>query len=94
MIIEKVAVTPQIAEVFTVIERLSLIERLQVACYLLGSVLAKEINGKVSWQNLELAAFEKDWNAEKEGEARTVTQLRPYGLCAGEFEVPDDFDDL
>lgn len=21
------------------------------------------------------------------------TKLRPYGLCAGEFTVPDDFDD-
>lgn len=24
--------------------------------------------------------------------ARTNKQLRPFGLCAGEFTVPDDFD--
>ncbi|MBK8987574.1 MAG: type II toxin-antitoxin system Phd/YefM family antitoxin [Chloroflexi bacterium] len=23
----------------------------------------------------------------------SASQLRPYGLCAGEFTVPDDFDD-
>lgn len=25
--------------------------------------------------------------------ASSVGQLRPFGLCAGEFTVPDDFDD-
>ena len=30
------------------------------------------------------------------GELRPISnskQLRPFGLCAGEFTVPDDFDD-
>ena len=26
--------------------------------------------------------------------ARASTEPRPFGLCAGEFTVPDDFDDL
>jgi len=25
--------------------------------------------------------------------AQSVTQLRPFGLCAGEFTTPDDFDE-
>lgn len=87
MTIEEVAITPQIAEALTVIERLTSMERLQVARYLLDSVLTEETNEKVSWQNLGLAAFKN------EDAIRPVTQLRPYGLCAGEFEVPDDFDD-
>jgi hypothetical protein len=72
---------------------LTLTERLQVARYLLDSVLAKGVDEKAGWQNLDLVAFEKDWNNEKEEEAQGVTQLRPYALCAGEFEVPNDFDD-
>jgi hypothetical protein len=60
------AVTPQIAEVLEMAIRLTLTERLVVARYLLDSVLTKEIDDEADWQNLGLAAFEKDWDNEED----------------------------
>ena len=40
-------------------------------------------------QLIEAAPMEKN---ETQAPALSETTLRPFGLCAGEFTVPDDFD--
>jgi len=93
MIATSSTLTPQIEEVLHVAERLTLAERLLVARYLLDSVLTKERDEDADWQNLGLAALEKAWDNEEDAEAQPIIHLRPYGLCVGEFVVPDDFDE-
>ena len=66
MIIENLAVTPQIAEVLNSAARLTLTERLWVARCLLDSVLTKEIDDEADWQSLGLATFEKAWDNEED----------------------------
>ena len=60
------ATTPQIAEVLMVAGRLTLTERLLVARLLLDSVLSKEIDEEVDWQNLSLSAFATEWDNEED----------------------------
>lgn len=66
MTVTNFATTPRIAEVLTVANRLSSAERLFVARWLLDSVLTKEIDDEVDWQELSLTAFEKDWDNEED----------------------------
>jgi hypothetical protein len=66
MTVANFATTPRIAEVLTVANRLSSAERLFVARWLLDSVLTKEIDDEVDWQELSLTAFEKDWDNEED----------------------------
>ena len=60
------ATTPRIAEVLSVADRLTSAERLFVARWLLDSVLTKEIDDEVDWQELSLSALEKDWDNEED----------------------------
>lgn len=93
MIAGNLVVTPQITEVLNQAARLTLAERLLVARYLLDSVLKTETDEEANWQNLGLAALEKVGDNEDDAEAQPISHLRPYGLCIGEFVVPDDFDE-
>lgn len=89
MIVENLTITPQIAEVLNGVEQLTSTERLWVARYLLDSVLTKAVDDEANGENLGLTAFEQEQDNEA---AHRITHLRPFGLCAGEFVVPDDFD--
>ena len=60
------ATKPRIAEVLSVADRLTSAERLFVARWLLDSVLTKEIDDEVDWQELSLSALEKDWDNEED----------------------------
>lgn len=70
MTVTNFATTSRIVEVLTVADRLTSAERLFVARWLLDSVLTqeidKEIDEEVDWQELGLAAFEKDWDNEED----------------------------
>ncbi len=49
-----------------------------------------ESDGKLLLDNLPFKAGE---SVEVTIRTPRLTQRRPFGLCAGEFVVPDDFDD-
>ena len=70
MTVANFSTTPRIAEVLTIVDRLTSAERLFVARWLLDSVLTQEIDKKideeVDWQELSLSAFEKDWDNEED----------------------------
>lgn len=66
MTVANFATTSRIVKVLTVADRLTSAERLFVARWLLDSVLTKEIDEEVDWQELSLAAFEKDWDNEED----------------------------
>ena len=66
MTVAKFATTPRIAEVLSIADNLTLAERLFVARWLLDSVLNKEIEDEVDWQDLSLSAFEKEWDNEED----------------------------
>ncbi|MEZ4728663.1 MAG: hypothetical protein R3E79_16130 [Caldilineaceae bacterium] len=66
MTVANFATTPRIAEVLTVADRLTSAERLFVARWLLDSLLTKEVDDEVDWQELSLSAFEKDWDNEED----------------------------
>ena len=66
MTVADFATTPRIAEVLTVADRLTALERLFVARWLLDSVLAKEIDEEADWQRLSLSAFEAELDNEED----------------------------
>ncbi|MEZ4713331.1 MAG: hypothetical protein R3A44_39460 [Caldilineaceae bacterium] len=66
MTVANFATTPRIAEVLSVADNLTLAERLFVARWLLDSVLVKEIDDEVDWQELSLSSFEKDWDNDED----------------------------
>jgi phage-related minor tail protein len=59
-------ITPRIAEVLTVANRLTSAERLFVARWLLDSVLTKEVNDEEDRQQLSLSTLEKEWDNEED----------------------------
>lgn len=61
-----IAATPEIAKVLNAAAQLTATERLFIARYLLDSVLAQEVDEETSWQNLGLAAFEREWDNEED----------------------------
>lgn len=54
--------SPQINQVWQIINRLNAQEKLVLAKLLLDSIVAAEAGDEADWQNLSLAAFEADWN--------------------------------
>ena len=66
MTVADLATTPRIAEVLEAAGRLTLAERLFAARWLLDSVLTREIGDEEDWQQLGLAAFEKEWDNEED----------------------------
>jgi hypothetical protein len=59
-------ITPRIAEVLTVANRLTSAERLFVARWLLDSVLTREVNDEEDRQQLSLSTLEKEWDNEED----------------------------
>lgn len=59
-------VTQKVTNVLNAGLGLTKTERLLVARLLLDSVLMKEIDEEADWQQLGLAAFEKDWDNEED----------------------------
>ena len=54
--------------------------------------LSKFVKGIQCGEKLIINSFGQPV-AEVKPITRTPPEMRPYGLCTGEFEVPDDFDD-
>lgn len=58
-------VPPQVAEIFSGVERLTTAERLVLAKLLLESVLTGEPSDEANWSAMRLDSFQRDWdNAE------------------------------
>ncbi|HRW08961.1 MAG TPA: hypothetical protein P5121_27845 [Caldilineaceae bacterium] len=81
MTIVNFAITLPIAEVLTAADRLTATERLFVARWLLDSVLTKESDDVVDWQELGRSAFEKEWDNEED--AIYDEWRRHYGVPTG-----------
>lgn len=71
-------VTPKVTQALDAVMALTITERLLVARLLLDSVLVKTIDEEIDWQNLGLAAFEKDWDNEEDAIYDTWRDL--YGV--------------
>ena len=72
-----------LAELLPIARKLTVTEKVKLIRFLAEDLDADENNQlseSLKNQNLSTAVTQK------------IKKLRPFGLCAGEFEVPEDFD--
>lgn len=72
-----------LAELLPAARKLSVTEKLKLI-----RILAEDLDTS---ENIQLSETLKNQNPHEEGLPKNKKQ-RPFGLCAGEFVVPEDFD--